>query len=826
VSEYPWNATNAAGASVCDAMVWKADQLGRDVDLALQSGGSIRRDVAKGPITFLEIYETYPWTDNDTMTITMTGQEIWDALEDEYCGASLSDGWEVHAEDGVISAIYYNGTAIGLSTSYTVAMSSYMAEHESWASSKSTTSLGYGIRDAIIEYTAQYTEASPMYDGGISTRYYLDTELAGGFRAVVTMMADSESQPYYEAAFIRLIEATDETLQRRNSYGLSDLVNSDGSINPDHQFSETMLYRSHLGFRDGWLQPGDIIEVWGEGGSYSGNPQFVDQHGIWGADQEMNVVDHDETLAQPQTVGTIDEFWDEDHENHYVRFYAEKTADDQLTDTEGTTISVYKPGGYYSATLPGSVGDILEVTGVNTMRFEERRFRLHTAAVASDAGVTGYPAYSSVDGITTYEQTASSITLTATASDPSNAGNGTVTVTASDDTQVADGNPTYTFGSNTNLYLQSYDSDYGNERIWVKFDLGGQVPAGATITSASLSLYQWWTYGQGGDMAASVHGCSDDTWEEATLNWNGQPSFDSTAQDTVTLVETNRQWYEWDVQTFVQSEVASADDIISFVLKPTTEDSSTKLAYNFDAKEYSSGAYAPELQVQYEVTGAAATDPDGVEFFYRYSADGVTWGAWTSIGAGTLGAGSWSISFSYPESHGYYEFYSVATDADGNIESAPVVADASVRYVDGSNDAPDEATSPSVTDGQTEIGGNVTLTVTVSDSDADLVTVEFWAVTDSGDQLIGTVTGVASGQTASVQWTELADAAEYQWYVVVDDGEAATGNESSPWAFYTTGYEEEPSNPTAVPSVGEFGILILAASMLFFGANALKRRKE
>ena len=48
VSEYPWCATNAAGAWITDAMVWKAGQLGSPVDLALQSGGGIRRGRGQG----------------------------------------------------------------------------------------------------------------------------------------------------------------------------------------------------------------------------------------------------------------------------------------------------------------------------------------------------------------------------------------------------------------------------------------------------------------------------------------------------------------------------------------------------------------------------------------------------------------------------------------------------------------------------------------------------------------------------------------------------------------------------------------------------------
>jgi hypothetical protein len=60
---------------------------------------------------------------------------------------------------------------------------------------------------------------------------------------------------------VRLLRASEETLRRRDlpgdPYGLVGLVKDDGSINPHHEFAETMLYRSHLGFPDGYLQVGD-----------------------------------------------------------------------------------------------------------------------------------------------------------------------------------------------------------------------------------------------------------------------------------------------------------------------------------------------------------------------------------------------------------------------------------------------------------------------------------------------------------------------------------------------------------------------------------------
>jgi 2',3'-cyclic-nucleotide 2'-phosphodiesterase (5'-nucleotidase family) len=112
VSEYPWAATNAAGAWITDAMVWKAGQLGFPVELAIQSGGGIRRDVAAGEITYIEIYEAYPWSDDNMVRVQMTGQEIWDWIQSDHVGTSISDGWHVTAHDGIVAAITYQGNPV------------------------------------------------------------------------------------------------------------------------------------------------------------------------------------------------------------------------------------------------------------------------------------------------------------------------------------------------------------------------------------------------------------------------------------------------------------------------------------------------------------------------------------------------------------------------------------------------------------------------------------------------------------------------------------------------------------------------------------------
>lgn len=719
VSEYPWNATNAAGAWITDAMVWKSGQLGFDVDLAMQSGGGIRRDIAAGAITYVEIYEACPWSDDNMVRVEMTGQEIRDWIQEDHVGTSISEGWRVTARDGLITAITYQGNPIDPARSYRVAVSEYMFAHPEIPIADTTAEdVGYSIREGVVDYTAQYNNpTNPMYAAGITPRYDLNTEFAGGFKAVVTMTADSERRPYFEEVFIRLVEATPQTLARRTGYGLSYLVNTDGSINLENRFAEIMLYRSHLGFTDGLLQPGDVIEVWGEGSSYNGTPEFIDQEGIASDGREFIIHAHDDTLARPEYHADIASFWDDPHENHYVKFHAVKTSRTRVRDAACREITIYQPGGYYPRPLPGSVGDILEITGVNT---EEgagvRRFRCHTAVVAAN----GFPATSGVDAIDPCNQSGSAVTLTATAHDVASTGCRVAVITPAADAKVVEGSPAGNYGAATNLYVQSADGgSYQNERAWVQFDLSGRVPSAATITSAKLRLYCYKT--EGGDMNASVHQAADDTWTETGITWNNQPAFGA-ALDTAALVNSHKRvWYAWDVTGAVTAE-AGGDQVISLVVKPETESGSTWLTYAFDSKEWDSGSIAPLLEIEWEESTATTTDPAKVTFFYRFAADGLTWDTWTAIGTDTDPADGWSLDFPYPRGQGAYEFYTISTDADGNEEDSPVRADARVFF----NNPPAESADPSIADGATGASLNPPLGITVSDPDGATLDVFFY----------------------------------------------------------------------------------------------------
>ena len=677
-AEYPWAGDNNAGAWVADSMQWYVNSLpGHQCDIALQSGGGVRRDNDAGEITYLELYETYPWVDDTMIIMHVAGQKIWDFIEEDHCGTSISQGWEVFADDGIISNITHNGVDLDPSSNYWVCVSKYMYAHDNDFSSggwdgASETELDYSIRQTMIDYTSQFTESNPMTVPG--PRYHLNTGSSGRFRAVVTMVDDENSEPYFESAYIRLLRATADTVERRGGYVDEALVLEDGSICATNQLAEVMLYRSYLGFEAGSLTNGMIIDVQGEFGFFAGNPQFTDQNGIVSDGVEFRIAGVDPSLARPAFMGSIDEFWDEWHENHYIVFEAEKTGATSVTDRKGNSISVYKEGGYNSKMLPGSEGDMLRLTGVQTYRNTERRFRCADVEVI---GAVDYTPVSSVDAVAPSIQSGGLLTLTASATDSVVQTRAQLSPVA--DAHVTDGDPDRNSGSSTTLYLQSAAttaSSYGDERIWTRFDLSG-LPAGVSIESATLQIYCWRTDYASSDMVADLYSCTDDAWAESGITWNSQPA-GASLLDSVTLSASGEYvWYDWDVTSFAAAE-NTGDGLLSLMLKPHDEDAATENSFSFDAKEYSNGSLGPFLQIEFSGAAAIGGTVTELEFFYRYSADGNGWSDWTSAGSCT--DAPWEIDFDFANGEGMYEFYTVATDNSGNVEPAPLLADARVYW--------------------------------------------------------------------------------------------------------------------------------------------------
>ena len=683
--EYPWSGNNTAGQWITDAMKWKCDQIWASsggCDLAVEAGGGVRADIPAGPVTYLNVYETFPWADDTYVRISMTGQDILNFLKATNLDAGFSSALDVTAVDGIPTSVKMNGSPIGLSTVYKVAINNYMLAHPpggyTWPAGASPEADPGNelVRESLAEFmrTVHATPATAYHVGG--DRYHFNGSYSGAYRAVVTMMNDNESKPSFDNAFIRFLSANPETLARRGSPQVpANLVNADGSINAANRLSEQELYRSFLGFKTGALHPGDIIEVWGKASFYGGNPEFVDQEGVYtGADCpvgfatcEFKIVGHDASLAKPTHLSSISALLNDNYKNHYVQFLATKSAiANTVTDQNGQSLKIWDVTGYAAKTLPGNVGDTLLVSGVLTMENFGFRLRSDNAIVTTAALPAATEVSSHIEPV--LPEVSAPITLSATAV----ISGGGYDLAPVADAQVASGNPATNYGASTNIYVQSSStSSYGDERVWLKFDLSG-IPAGSTITSATLQLWNWKS--TGASLPVEVRSSNDDSWTETGLNWSNQPALGGILATQTLASGTINVAYNWDVTTFVQSQFGG-DQTVSLLAKPVVEGSAdaTAPSYGFDAKEY--GSNGPVLHV---ATQASASSVANVRFFYRYSADNSVWGAWTQTATDTTAP--YNTNFNFPNGTGYYEFYSVATDNLGGVESTPAFAQAAVHY--------------------------------------------------------------------------------------------------------------------------------------------------
>ena len=669
--EYPWSGNNTAGQWITDAMQWKCAIIFGACDLALEAGGGVRSDIPAGPVTYTSVYETFPWADDAYTRVNMTGQDIINFLIANDLDVGFSSALDVTAVDGVPTSVKFNGQPIDVTHVYTVGINSYMyANPPGGYIFTDTAPLNSPllVRDSLSDFMrAVHPDAAHPYSVG-GDRYHFNDRYSGGYTAVVTMMDDADTEPTFDKAFIRLLSADSETLARRGSLQVpTDLVNADGTIIASNRLSEQELYRSYLGFKTGKLHSGDIIHVWGKSGFFEGDPEFVDQEGIYADGVEFDIRGHDDSLAQPASVASIGAFWNDQYKNHYVTFLAKKSSGNTVTDQYGQTITIWDATAFNTTpiTLPGNVGDVLSVTGIPTSENYSLRFRLAAASVSASSLPSNVNLTSSVSSLP--PTSSGPVTLNATAANSA----ATYYLSPVADAGVSSGKPTTNTGTTTNFFVQSASGGtFGNERAWSRFDLS-TLPAGLTISGAQLQLFNWKSTGAA--LAAEVDGATSDTWTETGLTWNTQPAFGSAIDTQTFAAGATNIYYNWNVGSFVQAK-AAGNQLVSLVVKAVTEGSTdaTSPSYAFDTREF--GSTGPILLVQAQGTVAS------VQYYVRFSTDNSNWSAYAAAGA-PLTAAPYALAYNFPNGNGYYQFYSVATDSQGHVQTTPATAQATVQFV-------------------------------------------------------------------------------------------------------------------------------------------------
>jgi hypothetical protein len=170
---------------------------------------------------------------------------------------------------------------------------------------------------------------------------------------------------------------------------------------------------------------------------------------------------------------------------------------------------------------------------------------------------------------------------------------GTWIAPATDDTQVAENASKVSSpqGQKTYMYVGSSNNNFLNERAYLRFNLGDNLPAGYTITSVRLYLWCFTSLGGALNKQVDVYGLDNDNWND-TIMWSagggfqGPPTGTQTYCDNVVVFE-NYNWYSWDVTSFINTQ-RTIDNIVSFMVRADNENhppSPDNFSYGFDASE-------------------------------------------------------------------------------------------------------------------------------------------------------------------------------------------------------------------------------------------------
>lgn len=133
----------------------------------------------------------------------------------------------------------------------------------------------------------------------------------------------------------------------------------------------------------------------------------------------------------------------------------------------------------------------------------------------------------------------------------------TIVIYPTDDTTIRQNYPYKNYGDTEQLSVRNecggHPPSQGDGWGWdilIKFDLSS-IPPGCIIKYAKLKLYycKWWDNNPAGRVLSLYRIVED--WDEDTVTWKTQPSYDNAVVTTATVPSQKNKWMEWNVTTDV-----------------------------------------------------------------------------------------------------------------------------------------------------------------------------------------------------------------------------------------------------------------------------------
>ncbi|MFL5745639.1 MAG: DNRLRE domain-containing protein [Niastella sp.] len=177
----------------------------------------------------------------------------------------------------------------------------------------------------------------------------------------------------------------------------------------------------------------------------------------------------------------------------------------------------------------------------------------------------------------------------------SNPGNpGSVNLSAQQDAYVRDGSNAGTaYGSTDASELVTKVAPAGqtgnNREAYLTFDLSSVT---GTVTGATLKVNGHTQDSRDANIVVGAYAVSGTSWTEAALTWNNKPASAATALGTATVTDATARYYNWNITSYIQSEIAAGHTKVSFALKDQQE---TQGQLIWNSKE--TGSNAPQLSI-------------------------------------------------------------------------------------------------------------------------------------------------------------------------------------------------------------------------------------
>jgi hypothetical protein len=235
--------------------------------------------------------------------------------------------------------------------------------------------------------------------------------------------------------------------------------------------------------------------------------------------------------------------------------------------------------------------------------------------------------------------------------------------------------------------------------------------------------------------------------------------------------------YRWDIDSFEDGEdfwfeyyndSASGWTRVSTYVNPTDTGEDGDGSFTEWLNESEGFDLSNNLKIRWVCSASGDADYLYLDTIYinaTFAENGTNWIIWDNPAQNPDETYPWSWNFDFPNSSGFYEFYSIGNISGSPNETAPISADAICVYTRTpiiSNEGP---ANESI-----DIPVYPQLNITVNDLDADAMTITWYSNSSGSWQAFGTNTSVYNGtyhqnnSNFSLYYTT------FWWYVTVSDG--------------------------------------------------------